>query len=60
MFDDMKSLKDIFVIDIYSGLKPCITPDATLDPIIKKIIVDYTGSSYLNINKALTSTNPWL
>ena len=30
----------------------------TLHAIIKKIIIDYTGSSYLNINKALTSTNP--
>ncbi len=59
MFGSLKSLKDIFHQDIYSNLlSECISTNEVLEGIIKKIIVNYTGESYQEINKALTSNNP--
>ena len=58
MMQDLKDLKDIHGIDIFSDISATLPCPSTIDQAIYSILYSYTGSGYLPMNKALTSKNP--
>ena len=59
LLEELKQLKDYYQIDIFTNLKDRLEKSDLLAA-VKTILNDYTGSAYININKALTSKNPIL